>query len=146
MVLAIFDEILGDLGGELAGRLEDQAARHAGAGAALGEDVDHRQHEAGRLAGPGLGDADQVAAHQCRGDDALLDRGGRVIAAVGDSAEQLVGKAEIGKTHEKSGVKRAFANRRAAPPARLRGRRRIVKESEGGGKAPKVTKTPKVTG
>ena len=133
VVLAILHEILGDLGGELAGRLEDQAARHAGAGAAFGKDVDHRQHEAGGLAGPGLSDTDQVAAHQCAGDDALLDRGGRVIAAVGDSFKQLVGKAEVGKTHVLSGVKRAFANRRVAPPRRLRGKRVIVKVSGGGG-------------
>jgi hypothetical protein len=30
-------------------------------------DVDHRQHEAGGLAGSGLGDADDVAPHQHRG-------------------------------------------------------------------------------
>ena len=65
VVLAVFLEILGDLGGELAGRLEDQRARHARAAAALGEDVDHRQDEAGGLAGAGLGDADQ-----CRGPSA----------------------------------------------------------------------------
>ena len=68
-----------------------------------GEDVDHRQDEAGGLAGAGLGDADQVLAHQHRRDRAALDRGGLVIAAVGDGAEQLVGKAEIGKSHAKSG-------------------------------------------
>ena len=99
VIFAVFLEILGDLRGKLAGRLEDQRARHARAAAAFGEDVDHRQHEAGGLAGAGLGDADQVLAHQYRRDRALLDRRGRVIAAVCDSAQQLVGKAEIGKRH-----------------------------------------------
>ena len=68
MIFAVFLEIIGDLGGEFAGRLEDQAARHAGAAAALAEDVDHRQDEAGGLAGAGLGDADDVLAHQDRRD------------------------------------------------------------------------------
>jgi hypothetical protein len=38
------------------------------------EDVDHRQHEGGGLAGAGLGDADQVAAHQHGRDRLALDR------------------------------------------------------------------------
>ena len=67
------------------------------------EDVDHRQDEAGGLAGAGLGDADQVLAHQDRGDGGALDRRRFVIAAVVDGAEQFVGKAEIGKSHSKSG-------------------------------------------
>ena len=74
VMLAVFLEILGDLGGELAGRLEDQRARHARAAAALRQDVDHRQHEAGGLAGAGLGDADDVAPHQHRRDRLALDR------------------------------------------------------------------------
>ena len=81
VIFAVFLEILRHLRGELASRLEDQAARHARAAAALGQDVDHRQHEAGGLAGPGLGDADQVLAHQHRRDRALLDRGRDVVAA-----------------------------------------------------------------
>jgi hypothetical protein len=60
VVLAVFLEVLGDLRGEFARRLEDQRARHAGAGAALFEQRQHRQHEGGGLAGAGLGDAEDV--------------------------------------------------------------------------------------
>ena len=49
-------------------------ARHAGAGAAAGEDVQHRQGEAGGLAGAGLRAAQHVAAHQHEGDGLRLDR------------------------------------------------------------------------
>ena len=55
-------EILLDLGGELARRLQNQRARHAGAGAALFQQGQHRQHEGGGLAGAGLGDAQHVRA------------------------------------------------------------------------------------
>ena len=103
VVLAVFLEILGDLHRELARRLEDQRARHPRPAAALVQDVDHRQDEAGGLAGAGLGDPDQVLAHQHRRDRRALDRSRLVIAAVGDGAEQFVGKAEIGKSHSKSG-------------------------------------------
>ena len=106
VIFAVFLEILGDLHRQLAGRLEDQRARHPRAAAALVQDVDHRQHEAGGLAGAGLGDADEVLAHQHRRDRRALDRGRLVIAAVVDGAEQFVGKAEIGKSHSKSGRKR----------------------------------------
>ena len=99
VVFAVFLEILGDLLRQLARRLEDQGARHARPAAALMEDVDHRQHEASRLAGPGLGDADQVLAHQHRRDRRALDRRRLAIAAVGNGAEQFVGKAEIGERH-----------------------------------------------
>ena len=103
MVLAVFLEILGDLHRQLARRLEDQRARHARAAAAVVQDVDHRQDEAGGLAGAGLGDADQVLAHQDRRDGGALDGRGLAVAAVVNGAEQFVGKAEIGKSHSKSG-------------------------------------------
>ena len=103
VVLAVFLEILGDLHRQLARRLEDQRARHARAAAAVVQDVDHRQHEAGGLAGAGLGDADQVLAHQNGRNGGALNRSRLVVAAVIDGAEQFVGKAEIGKSHSKSG-------------------------------------------
>ena len=54
------------LAGELARRFEDQRARHAGAGAAVLEQRQHRQHEGRRLAGAGLREAEHVAALPAR--------------------------------------------------------------------------------
>ena len=58
------DEILGHLQRQFARRLQDQAARHTRAGARTGQDIEHRQGEAGGLAGAGLGRAHHVTAHQ----------------------------------------------------------------------------------
>jgi hypothetical protein len=99
VVLAVFLEILGDLHRQLTSRLEDQRARHSRAAAAVMEDVDHRQHEAGGFARPGLSNADQVLAHQHGRDHAALDRRRLAIAAVRNRAEQFVREAEIGKRH-----------------------------------------------
>ncbi len=89
VVLAVALEAFGDLGGQLARRLQDQRARHARFGAAAGQDLDHRQGEGGGLAGAGLGDADDVAAHQHLGDALGLDRRRRGVAAVGHSLEDF---------------------------------------------------------
>jgi hypothetical protein len=104
VIFAVFLEILGHLRGQFARRLKDQRARHPGAAAAMRQNVDHRQHEARRLAGPGLGDADQIAHHQHRGDRLRLDRRGRVVARLGYGSQQLVRQAEIGKFHSGSGI------------------------------------------
>ena len=107
VILAVFLEILSDLRGEFARRLEDERARHAGAAAALGQNVDHRQHEARRLARPRLRDADQVAHHQHRGNGLRLNGRGGGIAGIGYGLDQLVGKAEIGKYHRISEIRAA---------------------------------------
>ncbi len=73
-VLAVLDEVLGDLQRQFARRLQDQAARHPRAGARAGEDVEHRQGEAGGLAGAGLCRAQHVASHQHERDRLFLDR------------------------------------------------------------------------
>ena len=86
VIFAIFLKILGHLRREFARRREDQRPRHARAGAAVGKNVDHRQHERRGLAGPRLGDADDVAHHQHRGDDTRLDRRRFVIARLVDGA------------------------------------------------------------
>jgi hypothetical protein len=57
MVLAVFDEVLFDLRRKFAGRLKDQRARHASAGAALFEPRQHRQNEGCGFAGACLRDA-----------------------------------------------------------------------------------------
>src|SRR5690606_8867411 len=99
VVLAVVLEVLRHLGGQLTGRLEDQRARHARAPAAGRENVDHRQHEAGGLAGAGLGDGDDVAHHLDLRDGLRLDWRGRVVAGGFDRLKQFVGKAEIGEFH-----------------------------------------------
>ena len=76
VVGAVFVEALLDLRGEFARRLEDQRARHAGAGAAVLQHGQHRQHEGGGLAGAGLRDAEHVAPREHVRDRLFLDRGG----------------------------------------------------------------------
>ena len=90
VVLAVDLEILGDLCRQLARRLQDQAPRHQRAGAAMRQNVDHRQHEAGRLAGAGLGDSDDVAHHQHARNCRSLDRRRLRIARVFHGAEKFV--------------------------------------------------------
>jgi len=75
--------------------LEDQRARHQRTAAAMRQNVDHRQHEAGRLARPRLRDADKVAHHRRRGDRLRLDGGRGVVARVENRLEQLVRQAEL---------------------------------------------------
>jgi hypothetical protein len=99
MVLAIFLEILGDLRGQFARRLQNQAARHQRAAPSMRQNVDHRQHETRRLARTRLGNGDQVAHHQHGGDGLGLDGRGRIIAGGHDRAQQFFRQAEIGKTH-----------------------------------------------
>src|SRR3546814_18255500 len=63
--LAVELEVLGHLGGQLARRRDDERARHARAGSAARQDVDHGQSEAGGLAGAGLGAA-EIGRASCR--------------------------------------------------------------------------------
>ena len=95
VVLAVLDEVFLDLRGEFARRLEDQRARHAGAGAALFEPGDHRQHEGGGLAGAGLGDAEHVLALQGVRDGARLDRRRHGVAGVGNGGKDLGRQAQV---------------------------------------------------
>ena len=76
----VFLEALRDLGGKLAGRRQDQRAGHARPRASALEPGQHRQHEAGGLAGPRLGDAEHVAARHGDGDGLDLDWGRLGIA------------------------------------------------------------------
>jgi hypothetical protein len=92
VVLAVNVKILGDLRGQLPRRLQDQRARHAGAGAVPGEDVDHRQSEGSGFAGAGLGRGHKVAPHQHQRNGVLLNRGGDGIAHIGHSAADRLGK------------------------------------------------------
>jgi hypothetical protein len=83
-----------DLDRELARRREDEAAhRVEGGREALGghrrEALQHREHEAGGLAGAGLGGGEQVAAPEDDGDGLRLDGGGLGITLLRDGAKQL---------------------------------------------------------
>ena len=91
VVLAVFFEMFGDLGGEFARRLEDERARHARAGAALFEHGQHRQHESGGLAGAGLRDAEHVAARENVRDGLLLNGGRGFVAGRFDGGENFGG-------------------------------------------------------
>ena len=96
---AVFVELLLDLGGEFAGRLQDEGAGHPGPGAALFQHGEHRQDEGRGLAGAGLGDAENVAAGQNVGDRLFLNGGRGGVAGGRNCGEHLVGKTEMGKRH-----------------------------------------------
>ena len=53
------------------------------------QELQHRQHEGGGLAGPGLGAGEDVATLQDERDRLSLDGGGVRVALVGDSTEKL---------------------------------------------------------
>ena len=100
VVDAVLAERLFDLGGELARRLQNEGARHAGASAAALQHRQHRQSEGGGLAGAGLGDAQDVAALQGVGNGLFLDRRRRVVARRFDGFEHFLAQAEFAKFHE----------------------------------------------
>ena len=77
-----------DLGAELA-----RGGDHEGAYAlAAAEPLQDGQHEGRRLAGAGLGTADDVAAGDDLGDGLLLDGGRLVVAEPLDRVEHGVGR------------------------------------------------------
>ena len=94
VVLAVDFEVFGHLGGQFARRLQDERPRHARLGAALGQHLDHRQGEAGGLAGSRLRDADDIAALEHMGNALRLDGRGRRIAALLDRLQEVGGEAE----------------------------------------------------
>ena len=95
VVLAVFFEVLGDLGCEFARRLKDQRARHARPGAALFQQRQHRQHEGCRLAGSRLGDAENIAPLQGRRNGASLDRCRDRVARVGNCGKNFLAQAKV---------------------------------------------------
>ncbi len=125
MVLAVLLEVLGHLRRQLARRLEDQRARHARPAPAVGEDVDHRQGEARRLAGAGLGDADQVAHHLHLRDGLGLDRSRLFIAGVLHGFQQFIRQAEVGKLHIYRNVRVRGLRRPQAIQRRERSRQKL---------------------
>jgi hypothetical protein len=57
--------------------------------------LQHRQSEAGGLAGAGLGGAEQIATCEYYGNGLRLDGGGYGVTLLGDCAEQLGIEPEI---------------------------------------------------
>jgi hypothetical protein len=107
VVDAVALEALLHLGGELAGRLEDERARHARPGPAGLEQRQHGQHEGGRLAGSGLRDAENVLAGEDVRDGLGLDRRRLGIAGRRDRLKDFVAETEFGEGHEAVGPWRA---------------------------------------
>jgi hypothetical protein len=93
VVLAVDLEVLRDLGGELTRRLQDQRTRHARLGAALAQNIDHRQDEGSGLAGSGLGASKHISTHQNDGDGLFLDGGGLGVAFVCNCLEHRCAQA-----------------------------------------------------
>ena len=89
MMLAIDFEGSRHLGRELTRRFEDQGARHSYPCASGRQHIDHRQHKARRLAGPGLSAAEDIPAALNVGDRLLLDRGGDRIAGFGNCLKKF---------------------------------------------------------
>jgi len=96
-VLGIDVEVFGDLGGKFAGRCQHEAARHPRPCPAAPQKRDHRQREAGGLAGAGLGDAQNVTAFKRMGDRAGLDRGGGLVAGFCNGLQDPGVQFQIGK-------------------------------------------------
>ena len=96
-VTAVGAGAVGDLRRELARRAQHQHARRAALRGA--EQLQQRQHEARRLAGAGLRAGEDIAAREHRRDGLGLDGGRRVVALVGDGAQQPGLEPEIGELH-----------------------------------------------
>ena len=89
-------EALGDLAGEFARRREHEHARPAARrGLLVGDEaVEDRQREGRRLAGAGLGDADQIAALHQNGNGLGLDGRRLGVAHPGQRSDERRGEAE----------------------------------------------------
>ncbi len=104
VILAVFLEVLGNLCREFAGRLENQRARHAGAGAALFEQRQHRENERCGLAGASLRDAENIPPLQGRRNCACLDRCWNGVAGIGDGRKDFLAQAKVSKSGQREVV------------------------------------------
>src|SRR3546814_2229174 len=87
IILAVFLKIFGDLSREFAGGLQNKRPGHTRAAAAMRQNIDHRQDEAGSFSGACLSNANQVLHHQHRRDRLRLIRGRLVIRSEELSSE-----------------------------------------------------------
>ena len=99
VVLAVDLEVFGHLGGQFAGRLEDERARHPRLRPAFRENVDHGEDEGGSLACARLGASEDIATHQDDGDGLFLDEGWRRVALVGHRLQYRGAQPQTLKTH-----------------------------------------------
>ncbi len=128
--LARGQQVVGDLRAQLAGRDDDERLRGVGqllglgpAGLDVGGDGDalqEREAEAQRLAGAGLGLADDVRAGKGDGERHLLDREG------GDDTDGLKGLSGLGKDSELSESSQGAASSVCAVRGERGGRVRTV--------------------
>ena len=81
--------MLGDLGGKLARRLQDQRARHARPGAALAPAASASAARRTRLAGAGLGNAEHIASGDGVRYGLRLNGGRRLEARRGDGGQNF---------------------------------------------------------
>ena len=97
--LRVGAQIVADLDRQLARRREDERAggARAAVGAAGHQPLKDRQHEGRRLAGAGLGDAEDIAPLDLAGDRLGLDRGRRGVAAGRDGPQDRLGQTEVGE-------------------------------------------------
>ena len=98
-VFAIGAEAVSDLGRQLAGGRQDQSAaaptrRRAWVGL---QEVEDGEGKGGGLAGAGLSDAQKVAAGHDAGNGLRLDRRGDRVTFGGQSQEERLGEAKVGK-------------------------------------------------
>ncbi len=91
VVLAVFLEVIGNLRGEFARRLEDERARHARTRAALFEHCEHRQNEGSGLAGARLRNAQHIATCKHVRNGLVLDGSGGFVACRFDGGENFGG-------------------------------------------------------
>ena len=98
VVFAVLLEILGHLGGEFAGRFQNERTGHARLGAAPREHLDHGQGEGGGLARSGLRDADHIAALEDMRDALRLNGGRCGVTAFGDGVQNLRRETEAVET------------------------------------------------
>ena len=98
-VFGIAAEVLGDLGGELAGwRKHQHPARGVLARLGVGrKPMERGQRKGCGFAGAGLGDTQDVTALEQRRNGLALDRGGIGIALGFKRTEQRLGEAKVGK-------------------------------------------------
>ncbi len=100
-LLAQGDERLVNLQGQFTGRGQNENAHRSSLrDRSLDHALQQRQRECGRLAGAGLGQTEDVAAFEHRGDGLNLDGGGGNIAAVTDAGVQTPVEGKRGKIHK----------------------------------------------